>query len=45
VQRGIDLVVQLERRRDGARRVVEIAEVVRAAGATAVRAVDCSLAR
>jgi pilus assembly protein CpaF len=45
VQRGIDLVVQLERRRDGARRVVEIAEVVRAAGATAVRALDCSLAR
>ena len=45
VQRGIDLVVQLERRRDGARRVVEIAEVVRAAGATAVRALDCSVAR
>ena len=45
VQRGIDLVVHLERRRDGARRVVEIAEVVRAAGATAVRAVDCSVAR
>ncbi|HXS33228.1 MAG TPA: CpaF family protein [Solirubrobacterales bacterium] len=41
VQRGIDLVVQLERGRDGARRVVEIAEVVRAAGATAVRALDC----
>ncbi len=45
VQRGIDLVVQLERGRDGARRVVEIAEVVRAAGATAVRALDCSPAR
>jgi pilus assembly protein CpaF len=45
VQRGIDLVVQLERRRDGARRVVEIAEVVRAAGATAARALDCSAAR
>jgi pilus assembly protein CpaF len=45
VQRGIDLVVQLERRRDGARRVVEIAEVVRAAGATAVRALDCAVAR
>jgi pilus assembly protein CpaF len=44
VQRGIDLVVQLERRSDGARRVVEIAEVVRAAGATAVRALD-SVAR
>jgi pilus assembly protein CpaF len=45
VQRGIDLVVHLERRADGARRVVEIAEVVRAAGATAVRALDCSVAR
>lgn len=45
VQRGIDLVVHLERRRDGSRRVAEIAEVVRAAGATAVRALDCSLAR
>jgi pilus assembly protein CpaF len=44
VQRGIDLVVHLERRRDGARRVVEIAEVVRAAGATAVRALDYSVA-
>ena len=38
VQRGIDLVVHLERRADGSRRVSEIAEVVRAAGATAVRA-------
>ena len=37
VQRGIDLVVHLERRPDGSRRVSEIAEVVRAAGATAVR--------
>jgi pilus assembly protein CpaF len=36
-QRGIDLVVHLERRLDGTRRVTEIAEVVRAAGATAVR--------
>ena len=45
VQRGIDLVVHLERRRDGARRVVEIAEVVRAAGATAVRAVECPVPR
>ncbi len=45
VQRGIDLVVHLERGRDGARRVVEIAEVVRAAGATAVRDLDCSPAR
>jgi pilus assembly protein CpaF len=40
VQRGIDLVVHLERHADGSRRVVEIAEVVRAAGATAVRALD-----
>jgi pilus assembly protein CpaF len=45
VQRGIDLVVHLERHPDGARRVVEIAEVVRTAGATAVRALDCSVAR
>jgi pilus assembly protein CpaF len=37
VQRGIELVVQLERRPDGGRVVSEIAEVVRAAGATAVR--------
>jgi pilus assembly protein CpaF len=42
VQRGIDLVVHLERGADGARRVVEIAEVVRVAGATGVRALDCS---
>jgi pilus assembly protein CpaF len=40
VRRGIDLVVQLERRRDGSRRVSEIAEVVRAAGTTAVRSLD-----
>ena len=37
VQRGIDLVVHLERRPGGSRCVTEIAEVVRAAGATAVR--------
>jgi pilus assembly protein CpaF len=37
VQRGIDLVVHLERRAGGARVVTEIAEVVRAAGTTAVR--------
>jgi pilus assembly protein CpaF len=37
VQRGIDLVVHLERRPDGARRVTEVAEVMRAAGRTAVR--------
>jgi pilus assembly protein CpaF len=36
-QRGIDLVVHLERRSDGTRRVAEIAEVVRAAGASGVR--------
>jgi pilus assembly protein CpaF len=41
VQRGIDLVVHLERRPDGSRRVTEIAEVVRVAGSTAVRALDC----
>jgi pilus assembly protein CpaF len=40
VQRGVDLVVHLERRADGARLVTEIAEVVRAAGTTAVRGVD-----
>lgn len=45
VQRGIDLVVHLERRADGSRRVVEIAEVLRVAGATAVRALDCSSPR
>ena len=37
VQRGIELVVHLERRADGGRVVSEIAEVVRAAGTTAVR--------
>jgi pilus assembly protein CpaF len=37
VRRGIDLVVQLERRGDGSRVVTEIAEVVRALGATAAR--------
>jgi pilus assembly protein CpaF len=42
VQRGIDLVVHLERGPDGARRVAEIAEVVRAAGATALRTLDRS---
>jgi pilus assembly protein CpaF len=40
VQRGIDLVVQLERRPDGARVVTEVAEVVRAAGSTAVRGLE-----
>ncbi len=37
VRRGIDLVVHLERRGDGARRVSDVAEVVKAAGGTAVR--------
>ena len=37
VRRGLDLVVHLERRADGSRRVAEIAEVARAAGATAAR--------
>jgi pilus assembly protein CpaF len=40
VQRGIDLVVHIERRGDGARVVTEVAEVVRAAGSTAVRTLD-----
>jgi pilus assembly protein CpaF len=40
VQRGVDLVVHVERCPDGTRRVAEIAEVVRAAGVTAVRALD-----
>jgi pilus assembly protein CpaF len=44
VQRGIDLVVHLERRADGARVVTEIAEVVRAAGTTAVRTLDAGIA-
>jgi pilus assembly protein CpaF len=39
-QRGIDLVVHMERRSDGSRQVTEIAEVVRAAGATAVRSLS-----
>jgi pilus assembly protein CpaF len=42
VQRGIDLVVHLERRADGTRVVSEIAEVVRAAGTTAVRTLDAA---
>jgi pilus assembly protein CpaF len=41
VQRGIDLVVHLERRPDGSRRVAEVAEVVHTAGVTAVRALEC----
>jgi pilus assembly protein CpaF len=40
VQRGVDLVVHVERCPDGSRRVAEIAEVVRAAGVTAVRSLD-----
>jgi pilus assembly protein CpaF len=45
VQRGIDLVVHLERRADGARRVTDVAEVVRAAGTTAVRSVGVPAGR
>jgi pilus assembly protein CpaF len=45
VQRGVDLVVHVERCADGSRRVAEIAEVVRVAGATAVRALDSGPAR
>jgi pilus assembly protein CpaF len=44
VQRGIDLVVHLERAADGTRVVTEIAEVVRAAGTTAVRTIDARVA-
>ena len=40
VQRGVDLVVHIERSPDGSRRVAEVAEVVRVAGATAVRALE-----
>lgn len=43
VQRGIDLIVQLERRADGSRAVAEIAEVVRTAGRTAVRSLDAGV--
>jgi pilus assembly protein CpaF len=45
VQRGIDLVVHLERRPDGARLVTDVAEVVRAAGTTAVRSVGVPAGR
>ena len=45
VQRGIDLIVQLERRADGSRAVVEIAEVVRVAGRTAVRTLEAGVGR
>ncbi|HWA54022.1 MAG TPA: CpaF family protein [Solirubrobacterales bacterium] len=45
VQRGIDLVVHLERRGDGSRAVAEIAEVVRVAGQTAVRTLDSRVGR
>ncbi len=40
LQRGIDLVVHLERRPDGMRQVTEIAEVTRVAGATATRSLS-----
>ena len=45
VQRGVDLVVHVERRPDGSRRVGEIVEVVRVAGTTAVRALDAGSKR
>jgi pilus assembly protein CpaF len=45
VQRGVDLVVHVERRADGSRGVAEIAEVVRVAGVTAVRALDARAGR
>jgi pilus assembly protein CpaF len=35
--RGLDLVIHLARLSDGSRRVVEVAEVVRAAGSVGVR--------
>lgn len=44
-QRGVDLVVHVERRADGSRHVAEIAEVVRVAGVTAVRALDARAER
>jgi pilus assembly protein CpaF len=37
LQRGLDLVVHLERRLDGRRQVMEISEVLRTAGTTGVR--------
>jgi pilus assembly protein CpaF len=40
VQRGVDLVVHLERAPDGARRVSEVAEVVRVAGTTGARTLE-----
>ncbi len=45
VQRGIDLIVQLERRADGSRAVAEIVEVVRVAGRTAVRTLEAGVGR
>jgi pilus assembly protein CpaF len=45
VQRGVDLVVHVERRPDGSRLVAEIAEVTRVAGATAVRTLDARVKR
>ncbi len=45
VQRGIDLIVQLERRADGSRAVAEIVEVVRVAGRTAVRVLEAEVDR
>jgi pilus assembly protein CpaF len=44
VQRGIDLVVHLRRRPDGARLVTDVVEVIRAAGATTVRGFEAATA-
>jgi pilus assembly protein CpaF len=44
VQRGIELIVHLERGPDGSRRVEEVAEVVRVAGTTGVRALELATA-
>jgi pilus assembly protein CpaF len=45
VRRGIDLVVHLRRMPDGSRHVTEVAEVVRVAGATAVRSLGARVER
>jgi pilus assembly protein CpaF len=45
VRRGIDLIVHLQRRPDGSRLVTDIAEVVPAAGATAVRQIETDSGR
>jgi pilus assembly protein CpaF len=42
VQRGIDLIVHLQRRPDGARLVTDVAEVMRSGGDSGVRSLDSS---